>query len=235
MNNYIVYKHITPNGKVYIGITSRKSYERWCGGGGYRTQILFYRAIQKYGWKNIKHKILYTNLTKEEAEQKEIELIAKYKSNNPKYGYNVEKGGNATGKISDETKLKISKASKGKIVKEETKKKISINNARYWKNKKRDIKTIEKLRQANIGKHHSVKTEFKKGNVVSKEIREKISQALSKPVICVETNVEYYGIREASRQTGINCSRINLVCRGRFETAGGLHWKYKEENDGYNK
>ena len=73
-NNYIVYMHVFPNNKKYIGITSKKPKQRWESGTGYRTQSLMYRAIQKYEWDNIEHKILYINLTKEEAEQKEIEL-----------------------------------------------------------------------------------------------------------------------------------------------------------------
>ena len=42
--------------------------------------------------------------TKEEAEQKEIELISQYQSNNRNFGYNIENGGNSTGKISEEQK-----------------------------------------------------------------------------------------------------------------------------------
>ena len=71
MNEYIVYKHTTPSGKVYIGIT-RTTLERRCGSNGrnYSKNILFYRAIQKYGWQNIKHEILFDGLTKEQATTK---------------------------------------------------------------------------------------------------------------------------------------------------------------------
>ena len=73
---YCVYKHIFPNNKVYIGVTCRKPEYRWDNGNGYtNTQRKIYNAIQKYGWENVKHEILFENLTKEEAEQKEIELI----------------------------------------------------------------------------------------------------------------------------------------------------------------
>ena len=92
--NYTVYMHICPNNKKYIGITKLKPKDRWKNGKSYKTQQLFFRAIQKYGWDNIKHEILFSNLTKEEAEQKEIELIALYKSNQREYRYNVENGGN---------------------------------------------------------------------------------------------------------------------------------------------
>lgn len=110
--NYKVYKHTFPNGKVYIGITKMKPYNRWKRGQCYKPQPLIYRAICKYGWDNIKHEILFDGLTKEEAEQKEIELIALYKSNNHKYGYNISLGGFIH---CEETKAKISKAKKDYI------------------------------------------------------------------------------------------------------------------------
>lgn len=50
MNNYCVYKHTSPSGKVYVGITELKPKYRWNNGKGYtRTdeQILFKRAIIK--------------------------------------------------------------------------------------------------------------------------------------------------------------------------------------------
>ena len=53
------------------------------------------RAINKYGWDNIQHIILYKNLTQKQAEEKEIDLIKKYKTNIRKYGYNIEPGGNS--------------------------------------------------------------------------------------------------------------------------------------------
>jgi hypothetical protein len=62
-NTYIVYKHTSPNNKVYIGITKKKPNDRWASGFGYEHQIYFFRAIVKYGWDNFKHEILYTNLT----------------------------------------------------------------------------------------------------------------------------------------------------------------------------
>ena len=71
-NNYKVYIHIFPNNKVYIGITRNRTDIRWTNGKGYKKQEVMSNAINKYGWKNIEHKVLYENLTKEEAEQKEI-------------------------------------------------------------------------------------------------------------------------------------------------------------------
>ena len=60
--------HICPNGKKYIGITGRKPQYRWNNGKGYLANEYFTNNINKYGRENIKHIILYQNLTKKEAE-----------------------------------------------------------------------------------------------------------------------------------------------------------------------
>lgn len=110
---YSVYKHETPNGKVYIGITCQKPEHRWNNGKGYTNCTVFYNAIKKYGWENITHSILYKNLTKAEAEQKEIELIAYFCSNDRRYGYNLMSGGHTNGHHSVETRQKLHEAHLG--------------------------------------------------------------------------------------------------------------------------
>ena len=92
-NNYTVYKHTSPVDKVYIGITGMNPVRRWANGLGYKNCTHFFNAIFKYGWDNIRHEILYTGLTQEEAECKEKELIKEYHSNNPDFGYNIQLGG----------------------------------------------------------------------------------------------------------------------------------------------
>lgn len=93
-HNYTVYMHKNKiNGKVYIGVTKVNVYIRWAKGNGYKNNKLFYNDILKYNWNNFEHILLFEHLTKEEAEQKEIELINQYKSNKKKYGYNINKGG----------------------------------------------------------------------------------------------------------------------------------------------
>ena len=114
--SYLVYKHTTPTNKVYIGITCETLAQRCKRGKGYRNNQAFWKAIQKYGWENIRHEILFTDLTKEQAEAKEIELIAFYKSNQKQYGYNIASGGgvNKNFHLSKETKDKIGQANSGK-------------------------------------------------------------------------------------------------------------------------
>jgi hypothetical protein len=95
---FCVYEHVFPNGKKCIGITCKKPNQRWENGTGYSKthQSAMYYAIQKYGWDNIEHNILFTDLTEKEAKEKEKELIKKYHTfihdKNP-MGYNMTLGG----------------------------------------------------------------------------------------------------------------------------------------------
>lgn len=121
MKKWIVYVHIFPNHKMYFGITSKRPNARWEGGSGYgKNQPVMQAAIAKYGWENIEHKILFEGLLYEEATAKEIELIAKCKTNCKKYGnqygYNMTDGGEGTlGHVcSEEAKRKMSQNKLGK-------------------------------------------------------------------------------------------------------------------------
>ena len=117
-----VYVHIFSNNKLYFGITSKKLTARWENGAGYSKthQSVMHNAIEKYGWENITHKVLYENLTKEEAQEIEKSLIKKYKTNCKKYGdgfgYNMTDGGEGRLGVthSKEARRKIAEANLGR-------------------------------------------------------------------------------------------------------------------------
>lgn len=54
-----IYKHTSPSGKSYIGQTVQEPEKRWKDGLRYKDSVLFGRAVYKYGWVNIDHKILW--------------------------------------------------------------------------------------------------------------------------------------------------------------------------------
>ena len=151
-NCFYIYQHICPNGKVYIGQTGRLPEERWCKGNGYRGSTLFYNAIKKYGWDNIKHIILFENLSKEDADRIEISLIKKYQEQG--ICYNIREGGNGdiphkfnNRKISEDTRRKQSLAHTGRKLSEEHKAKIRAS-----------------CKGKNLGKKHSEETRKKIAN-----------------------------------------------------------------------
>ena len=154
---YCVYKHTSPGGKVYIGITKRNPIVRWESGKGYRHNDHMTYAIQKYGWENFQHEILMSGLSALEAEVMEKLLIAQYKSNDRRYGYNITSGGDFSNEISEETRKKISAAHKGRHVSDETRAKISAaNKGRKLTDEQREnlskVLTGRKLPQSQIDK-----------------------------------------------------------------------------------
>lgn len=50
--------------------------------------------------------------------------------------------------------------------------------------------------------------------------------SLSRPVRCIETEVFYQSISEASRKTGIAFQNISSCCLGNRKTAGKRHWEF---------
>ena len=193
MNNYTVYVHITPSNKRYIGITGTSIQKRFGkNGAGYKTSKYFWRAIQKYGWDNIQHIILFENLTKEDACKKEQELIAQYKSNNSQFGYNCSAGGEGGGYgviVSEETRHKLSIANKGKKH-PHTKYQDRLQSERMKGIKlhlgyKASVESRKKMSDAHKGKPLTQKQldnlkkihESNRGKPRSEEVRKKISQS----------------------------------------------------------
>ena len=225
--NYKLYIHEFPNGKVYIGITQQDVDVRWKNGIGYNGQPPMLNAIKKYGWDNVVHDILAIDLTKEEAEQLEVEWIGYYDSTNRKYGYNVSNGGCSIGKHSDETKKKIGNSNRGKKRTQEQKKALSLAHL-----------NSPKLKGKNnpfYGKQHS--NESKKKISEAGKNRDKTTY-VHKPVYQIDLdsqNVirEYFSIMDASRETGISDSSIVLCCKGKIGQSGGYKWQYVGEPHEY--
>ena len=216
---YIVYRHISPSNKVYIGITCQVPQKRWSNGLGYINNTHFYKAIQKYGWNNFKHEILIDNLTLEEAKAIEIELIKKYNSNDNLYGYNKTAGGDCRLPLSDETKLKLSLAKRGKPKSEETRVRMSIGD----KNKpKRHLSEIHKQ---NISKSLVGNTRAK--GITTNKIK----------VDRYTLDYKYIDSFQSAKAAGafMNCSSsgINRACKENLMYNDLSKTKYKGKYKGY--
>ena len=65
-NNYSVYQHVTPDGMYYFGQTQNVE-RRWRNNGAEYKGTALYPHIEKFGWENIKHIVLFRDKTKEDA------------------------------------------------------------------------------------------------------------------------------------------------------------------------
>lgn len=240
-NNWCVYCHTTPSGKKYVGITGGNPERRWRKGKGYPNNHIFSAAIKKYGWDNITHEILLCGLSAAEAKQKEVELIAKYKSSDRKYGYNFTSGGDGTAgyiftyedrqkmsqasrgrKLSDAHKKAISEALRGKPKTEQQKekqratmqgRKPSEETKNLWKEQRKGAGN------PRYGSHCSEETKKKisvanKGKVISEENKKLISEMFSKPIYCVELGEVFSSREKLAERIGCHPSTISQAIRG---------------------
>lgn len=176
LKRYSAYIHISPSNKFYIGITCQAVDARWGEFGvGYRTQVLFWRAIQKYGWDNFQHIVLFTDLSLEQAVRIEKILIELFKSNQLSYGYNLTDGGEGISgyTLTDEQREHRRLASTGRKHTQNTKDKLSklkLGSKLNLTDEQRS-KCAERMREngkANIGRKKTA------------EERAKISASLQK-------------------------------------------------------
>ena len=111
MNSFKIYKLTFPNEKIYIGQTRRSIKQRlYEHKTDKRKKTVIKHAIKKYGFDNIEVEVLYDNLTLEQANQKEKELI----NNTKDFNYNVAEGGGHNRYKDIDYRLKLSLSQKGK-------------------------------------------------------------------------------------------------------------------------
>ena len=140
------------NQKQYIGQTwniKRRLREHFAG---YGYAKLLKRAIEKYGKNGFETKVIYYSDNQIELNEKEIHFIKLFRSLAPN-GYNLALGG-ASGNHSDETKKLIGSYHIGKLVSIETRNKLS----KALKGKVLSQETIEKIRiTKSISKINKIK------------------------------------------------------------------------------
>lgn len=217
--SYTVYKHIAPNSKIYIGITKMNPLKRWDNGRGYSTNKHFSRAIKKYGWNNIKHEILFSDLSVNDAKTKEIELIEYYQSNNPKYGYNVTAGGDTGVPLSQESIIKM----KAKLTGQKRTKKqlIYYKEAASERPKREYLSTLHKqhIAESLIGNKRAVGSKANMTQVSQFTLEGKFIRTFE----CAKAAALYIGCDSSS---------INKCCREYF-TNDLSKTKYKGKYKGY--
>ena len=220
MNNYIIYEHISPSGKIYVGQTTNIEKRWWKKGYNYLNKNqkgqyvhrYFAHALLKYGWDNFKHVIVLEGLSKAEANYAERYLIRWYKMHN--MSYNCTDGGEGVLglKFTKETREQISKRMlssspfKGKHLTEEQK---------------------QRQREKMLGRK------------ASKETRERMSKAQSgmvrpwkhKEVFAFDKQTgefikRYDSISAAAQELKVSYTGISNAANGKCPSMGGFIWSF---------
>jgi group I intron endonuclease len=209
------------NNKCYIGKTGLTTIiERWkehCRMADNGADYYFHRAIRKYGKEAFGVKILkkFEYHDSRKLNHAERYFIKKYKSNDPRYGYNMTEGGDGLTNPVPEVRKKIGKANQGNKYcvgfhhTKETRKNMSKAN----QGRKDSEETKRKKSESNKGKHVFSEEARKKlsadhlGKHPSKKTRKKLSEARKgKPLKCkicewcnktvdVGNYAQYHGIK----------------------------------------
>jgi len=209
-----IYKITSPSGKIYIG-QSINIFKRWV----YHKKLYsnqtpkLYLSLKKYGFENHKFEII------EICKIEELNIKERYWQeyfNSIENGLNCiyTKSNDKSGKLSEDTKRKISQSQMGKVISNECRIKLKLCNL----NKKQSNETIEKrvskLRGKNIPDWQKLflsKSRLKNKNpffgknhseISKNKMREKLKgnkNYLYKPIINIETGIYYDTLEEASK------------------------------------
>lgn len=200
--------HNLLNDKWYVGqsinIDLRWKHHRCALDNKYHYNRHLLRSWLKYGADNFEFVVL-EECNVEELNEKEKSWISKLQAYTN--GYNICEGGDGTlgCKWSEESKRDFAESRLGE------------HNPFY--NRKHSTEWKEAFSKRQQGEKNHLYGRLGK------------SHHRSKPIRCVETNIVYYGHREAERQTGINRNNICSCCTGKLKTAGGYHWEYVNLTD----
>lgn len=231
-----IYKIISPSGKIYIGqsqnINNRiKDYKslRNC-----KLQTRLYNSFIKYGVENhifeIVEECSSENLNNRERYFQEFfKVLERNKGLNCYYTRTESK----SGKLSLETRLKISKSNEGRIMSPETRKKIGDaqrgEKSHMW-GKKHSKELIEKMSKIKLGKKFSKETRKKIGdskrgdkNWVYKIARKDHPSA--KQILDTKTNKIYDSILDASEAIGMNYKTLANQLSGHRKNKTTLIYK----------
>ena len=218
---WVIYKHTSPSGKSYIGLTSKKPEVRWQNGTGYDPETQIRQAIYKYGWDAFSHEILESDITSlEEANAREKYWIQFYDSF--RHGYNMTEGGDSINPDSVKKKPLICYET-GEIFETASEAGEAYNIDRS------SIARACRLGIKSKGLHFVYLEDY--GPEWEPPKSKKLNNSRSIHVLCKETNEEFPSLREASRKMNITPSLISRCCNGILDSTHGYHFEFIQRNE----
>lgn len=248
----LVYCAIFPNGKKYIGATTRTLEKRISDHKAKYKQVdnKFYRALRKYGFDSVEFRIIKHFETKKDMFRAEQILINRHKTNINGYNTTIGGEGNQSRIITDEERKKISLAQKKRFEKEEEREKTRQGIIKWHeKNKEAFLesraKVNEKFRTDEYRQKASEKQlaflennpdHIEKMSLATKlnhdnnpEIKAKISRSLGGDFIEVFKDGEmikmFNSLSECCRELDLNIGNVGKILKGERNHTKGYTFK----------
>lgn len=243
---YITTNHV--NGKQYIGQRKYDKQGKWkeyLGSG-----IILSRAIEKYGLKNFSKEIIEECKTKKILNEREIYWINYYNAVESDNFYNIASGGDGgntiAGYTDDQRKLlstKLSNMRKGivnigknngnsrRVICINTMKVFdTINEASTYYNVDKDAiqqccSDANKRKTAGEINGERMIWEYYDENKNYEFVPFKRDYKY-KQILCLDNNIIYNSVHEASKNTGCSIVGIRHCCTGYLKTTKGMHFSY---------
>ncbi|ABT16521.1 GIY-YIG catalytic domain-containing endonuclease [Acanthocystis turfacea Chlorella virus MO0605SPH] len=248
-----IYRLTSPSGKSYIGQTVRSIEERFKQHQQPDSEcVAISRAIQKYGWENMKKE--WQEVSDDKLNFYEEMLVALLGTLSPG-GYNLREGGGSRGSLCEDTKQKITLSLIGKTRTDETKKKMSesmsgekhplygkthtdetkkkISDSQkgeknHMYGKSHTDETIQKMSTAKSGEKHPFY-----GRTHTDETRKKMMGNSPRPKKVFQYELDgtfvqtFSSGRDAARALNKTTgSRISDCAIGKSKSAYGFKWSY---------
>ena len=200
------------NNKRYIG-KSKNIYLRiknhiGCLNGDYKKHENEYlrNSWKKHGRSSFKLEIIENlPLDEEILKIRELYWIDKFDTTNRNFGYNLRRDSETKMLVSDETRLKLSKAGVNRYKNIEERKKVSIASTEFWKNNPNTLLEMRKKVSLNHRKNNIV--QFDKNMNFIKEYEGRHDILLNYPNLYAQA--------------------ILSVCNGSKKSYQGFLWRYR--------
>lgn len=250
----VVYKYTSPSGKVYVGqtIVERKRRRMFLAvDKAYSHGSLINNARRKYGPENFIYEVLFEINGDDRVHIKktldywEKYYIAEFKSNDRRYGYNMNEGGagNAGCFYSEETRAKMGARSrermakynpmKGKkhkpesiaLMREHQKRRYGKDNPNYgWKPPKELLDRLAEMSRQRTGeKNHFY------GKTHTQEVKDFLRDKFGRPVVQIDAKTfgeirTFPSAGDAARQVFGNHKRVTEICKvcNRYKRPNGV-------------
>lgn len=209
------------NNKLYIGqsvdVYARLSRHKTDLRGGRDSRHL-QKSYDKYGEDNFEF-VLLMECAEEDLDFWEKYYIKKWDTQNENYGYNLDGGGSKSRLMSEETKALMSKAKKGRVVSEETRRKLSASHPDFSGKNNPNFGKVRSEQSRQKSRESNQKT-WSNPELRARHSQIKIGQGV-KQYYSPQLDMIFDGLQQAANYVGLkSANKISDCIYSRRKSAG---------------